>query len=93
VSPAEGQLLRLRPPCFLVIGGDLVEVVRRTFRACDKEHMLMYDCRTRAEEAQLIIHRGSVPAILWHCRGVLRRLHENDIDVYTPGGRGDVRDG
>jgi hypothetical protein len=83
LSPTEGRLLRLEPPCFLVIDGQPFEIVKRTLRPSDREPVAVYTCRTCGSE--LMIRQGLTPEILWHHQGVVRRLHETDIEVY-PGG-------
>ena len=80
LSPAEGRLLRLEPPCFLVIDGEPFEVVKRTLRPSDKEPVAVYAFRTSASE--LMVRQGLTPEIVWQHQGVVRRLHETDIEVY-----------
>jgi hypothetical protein len=80
LSPTEGRLLRLEQPCFLVIDGQPFEVVKRTLRPSDKERVAVYAFRTSASE--LVVRQGLTPEILWQHQGVVRRLHETDIEVF-----------
>ena len=85
VSPAEGRLLRLQPPCMLMLGGQPVELLRRT--VCRTPGCwVVYACRTRSGSGKLIVRSGDVshgPDIVWQEAGRTKQLSETDIDVFA----------
>jgi hypothetical protein len=92
VSPREGRLLALDPPCILIIGNDRVEVVARVRGPPGRQARVMYHCRVRAGPAELHVRmregaRGC--DVCWRHQGDVRDLDEEDVEVL---GSGSVRD-
>jgi len=84
VSPREGWMLRLEPPCFLRLGGVMVEVLgRRVLRLAD-ELVIVYDCTPGTEAWQLSIKPGQprLQLTLFQA-GTQRSLVEEDVEVYV----------
>lgn len=85
-SPREGRLLRLRPPCILVIDGRVVEVVARTLAHDDDCVTVSYDCRQGQDVGCLTIRLagGLTSNVVWTAAGVERRLPADDVEVFAP---------
>jgi hypothetical protein len=75
IAPAEGRLLRLQPPCLLLIADQPAQVCRR--RVCGRR--VVYFCRTIAGMGRLMIDRTGVH---WRRRRQVKRLRESDIEVF-----------
>lgn len=55
VSPSEGRLLRLSPPCVLTIGSETVQIVSRTVSATTDGPSVQYECETDYGVARLTV--------------------------------------
>jgi len=75
IAPAEGRLLRLKPPCLLLVADEPAQVCRRTVRG----RRVVYFCRTILGIGRLIIDRSEVQ---WRQRRQVKRLHDSDIEVF-----------
>jgi len=78
-SPTEGRLLRLRPPCYLRIGTETVEIVWR--RRAERE--VFYECADGSELQVLL--SGLKPEVYWLRHGERQLLTESDIEVFEGG--------
>jgi len=76
IAPAEGRLLRLKPPCLLLIADQPAQVRRRTVHG----RRVIYFCRTVLGIGRLIVDRSEVH---WRQRRQVKRLHESDIEVFS----------
>jgi len=88
VSPAEGQLLRLVPPCYLIINGQPVEIVGRTGQDSGRDQVVSYACRCGAGDGLLSVQRAIAnrePVIIWQHQGAVARLLAAQIEVYPAG--------
>ena len=85
-SPREGRLLRLRPPCILVIDGRVVEVVARTLAHDYAGAIVSYDCRQGEEIGRLTIRLGggATSDVSWTTADVERRFSADDVEVFAP---------
>ena len=55
ISPTEGRLLRLIPPCIICVNGRPVEVLRRSVSRKTAEVIVQYDCLCEGRLAQLFV--------------------------------------
>ena len=84
VSPMDGQLLRLQPPCWLHICNRYAEVVNR--RVADGKPAVIYECRTSSGSGTLLVEVGGLacePAIEWRENGLATRLALQDVEVFS----------
>lgn len=85
VPPSEGRLLRLSPPCALMIGTETVSVVSRT--VCDTREgpCVTYACRTNFEDGILVVRLidGFRCDVLWAIGDDSpRSIAEDDVVVF-----------
>jgi hypothetical protein len=86
IPPAEGRMLRLRPPCFLVVSGQPLEIIGRHVRQGAGKTSVVYSCQTRTGLGKLLVEPGSaLPALTieWHENGKVLRLMEADVEVFS----------
>jgi hypothetical protein len=85
VSPREGRLLRLEPPCFLIIEGRLAEVLGRERETGAGGRTIVYACLTDSGPGEL---RVSLPdpgrrlEVKWVNAAGEKTLSEEEITVY-----------
>jgi hypothetical protein len=82
VSPREGRLLRLQPPCLLVICERIVEIRER--RLDPSGSWVVYQCHTFPAAGFLWARPGAsplYPRLLWLEGGVFRELTSEEVDV------------
>ena len=85
VSPTEGRLLRLEPPCILRIGDRVLEVVRRKVGQTPDGAYVEYDCDDGASRCALRVFPVGLtqqPRVHMLCDARLTVLAAADIDVY-----------
>ncbi|MEE8409947.1 MAG: hypothetical protein V3T05_10095 [Myxococcota bacterium] len=85
VSPAEGRLLRLEPPCILRIGGRVLEVVRRKVGQTPDGACVTYGCVDGTGRCELRVYPvGPTQQSTVHlsCDGRETVLVAADVDVY-----------
>jgi len=85
VSPREGRLLRLEPPCFLIIEGRLAEVVGREQAAGPGAPLIIYSCLTDSGTGELRVsppEAGRRLEVKWVDAAGERTLSEEEITVY-----------
>jgi hypothetical protein len=85
ISPREGALLRLQPPCVLEIGNHRVEVVARR-ETKEEQTVVVYNCNTDQGPATLRINladQGCTTAVYWQMQGSIYQLSPADIQVYA----------
>jgi hypothetical protein len=87
-SPREGRLLRIEPPCVVVIDDQPAEVVARTLgRAADESGTIQvdYDCRSAQGACRLrltVTACGAIAAIAWTAEGIEQLVNEEQVEVY-----------
>jgi len=89
ISPTEGRLLRLIPPCIISVNGRPVEVLRRSVSRKTSEPIVQYDCLCEGRTAQLLVtlrEKGQTTSVVWFENGQGRDLSESDVEAY--GSRG-----
>ena len=87
--PAEGRLLRLRPPCYLLLRGQSLEVTSREVQERGGKMSVVYVCQTRGGQGNLVVEPGTIlPAVMseWHENGKVVRLPEADVEVFCADG-------
>jgi len=85
ISPREGRLLRLEPPCFLIIEGRLAEVLGRKQVSGGERPAVSYSCLTDHGPGELVVavpERGSRLQVKWLDAEGERTLGEEEIPVY-----------
>jgi hypothetical protein len=85
ISPREGELLRLRPECVLIIAGKPVEVLRRQEVETSCAQGVRYECRTDEGTAQLEVRKSENAnrlEISWLFSGRIEALQEHQIEVF-----------
>lgn len=86
-SPREGRLLRLHPPCLLVIQDRLIEIVRRVVGQDAEGPFVVYDCHDGGDSAQLLVRpiaESSRTSIRWIGPDSGRSLAEEEVSVFQP---------
>lgn len=84
ISPSEGRLLRLSPPCVLTIGPRTVRIVSRTVSETASGPTVTYECETDLGPAELIVRltrmlRNDVSLLE---NGIEHELAESDLVVF-----------
>lgn len=87
-SPRAGRLLRLQPPCVVVVEGRPAEVLARTLSRAESDSgrlTVTYDCRSALGACTLrleVMPAGTIAAIRWTAEGTERRIEEEAVEVY-----------
>jgi hypothetical protein len=88
VSPREGRLLRLKPPCFLRIAGEPVQVTRRQVIRGAVGLTIVYHCEMATGPCELVVQPMPWgPAVTVQRPGEVRAVTAEDVDV-IPGTAG-----
>jgi hypothetical protein len=85
ISPREGELLRLRPECVLIIAGKPVEVLRRHEVQTRFAQGVRYECLTDEGPAELEVRlseNASRLKISWLVFGRIETLVEHQIEIF-----------
>ncbi len=85
VSPREGQLLRLRPPCLLEVCSQPVEVRQRSVGQTQRGPYVVYHCVGEQGPCELWITPVGArygPRLRWIASGGERELSVDDVQVY-----------
>lgn len=85
VSPREGRLLRLRPPCIVRVAGRYVQVLERTAGETRDGPYVCYACAVDDEPAQLWVSplgAANVPLVRWNLAGISVHLHADEVEVF-----------
>ena len=85
VSPREGRLLRLQPPCILLVEGCPVEVLSRILGQSTRGLTIAYECRSAAGACRLTVQPAgnSTPEVTWFASGVERLIAEHEVEVFA----------
>ena len=87
VSPEEGRLLRLEPPCFVVVAGRPAEVLSRTLGHDPGGAFVAYECRSAGGSCRLRIGLGADGAasdVAWTFDEMQRSLRPEEVETYVP---------
>ena len=85
VSPHDGELLRLRVPCLLRVGTELVEVERRSVGQSNNGPYIIYHCVGERGPCQLWvtpIGRTHRPTLRWVQDCKASELSEAQVEVF-----------
>jgi hypothetical protein len=85
ISPREGALLRLQPPCLLMIGNQRVEVLARK-EPGEEKTVVVYNCNTGQGPATLridLVDQGRRTSVHWQIAGEIYQLSAEDVEVYA----------
>jgi hypothetical protein len=85
ISPREGALLRLQPPCLLMIGDQRVEVLTRK-EPEEEKTAVFYTCLTDQGPATLridLVDQGRRTSVHWQIAGEIYQLSAEDVEVYA----------
>ena len=80
ISPAEGRLLRLQPPCYLRLGAEVLEITRR--RTVGQS--LIYDCADGDELQVSFIDLTQAPQVHWRRQEQTIELSVSELEVFSP---------
>jgi hypothetical protein len=88
VSPREGRLLRLHPPCHLLIHGNPVQVLERKSQppGSDGAASIVYSCWTTSGPAELLVESGdfsNAARVTWRHQGCVENVLEAEIEIYS----------
>ncbi|MFM9963230.1 MAG: hypothetical protein ACKV2Q_18635 [Planctomycetaceae bacterium] len=86
-SPAEGRLLRLHPPCFVVIGGRSFEVAHRVVGQDAEGPFVDYNIHSSDGPARLLVRlivETSQTVIRWIGPEGERSLMPREVEVFEP---------
>ena len=64
ISPSEGRLWRLDPPCVVFVDGTPVEVLRKLPTTQDASRVVEYECLCAGREARLAVNGDSARSSL-----------------------------
>lgn len=81
-SPREGWLWRLRPECWINIGGEVVRVVGRTVGQTGRGAYIEYECESERGSSRLRIELaagGESPRLMWEHGGRSRPIDEDEV--------------
>lgn len=87
-SPREGRLLRIEPPCVVIVDERPAEVVARTLGRSAGEGgpiHVDYECRSAQGACRLrltVTACGAIGAIFWTAEGAERMVTENEVEVF-----------
>jgi hypothetical protein len=84
--PAEGRLLRLRPPCYLRLRGEPLQVISRAVQELGGKTSVVYACHSRIGSGRLVVKpKDAFPAVTieWHADGTVVGLWEADVEVFS----------
>lgn len=89
LPPQAGRLLRLQPPCYLLIAGRPVEIAARTLGQSGGGRTVTYECRTADGVGRLTVRivGDSASAAVWALGDVERPIDAEEIEVYMPSAR------
>lgn len=82
VSPREGWLWRLRPACWIAIGGEVVRVVGRTVGQTCRGTYIEYECESDRGLSRLRMEMavgGESPRLVWQHGGRSRSIGEDEV--------------
>lgn len=85
ISPREGRLLNLRPPCLLRIDGAIAQVTARQAGQGARGPYVVYRCDDGGGDALLWVYpvgRTHRPLVRWQTGGGEITLSEEDVEVY-----------
>lgn len=94
-SPREGRILRMQPPCVVVVEDRPAEVLARTLgqtasttagTAMIELMQVVYECRSARGPCELrlvVTASGAIAGVSWTEDGVKRRIAETDVEVYS----------
>jgi hypothetical protein len=88
VSPREGRLLRLHAPCYLLIGGMLVQVLERESRSQESNGRasVVYSCWTSSGPGELLVEPGdfsNASLVIWCHKGCAENVLEAEIEIFS----------
>lgn len=93
ISPREGRLLRLTPPCVVVVEDQPAEVLARmlgrtsaTTSDGGDSISVVYECRSPRGDCRLrlaVTPGGAIAGVYWTTGGVERRITEESVEVYS----------
>ena len=86
-SPAEGRLLRLQPPAFVVIDERTIEVTRRVVGQDRDGPFVVYDCLEDGLPARLLVRPAAgceTMPVRWLSPLGEREFDERDVSVFEP---------
>ncbi len=84
-SPRDGRLLRLQPPCLVVIGGQSFEIAHRIAGQDAEGPFVDYDLRSEIGSARLLVRlmiETSRSVIRWIGPDGERSLDETEVTVF-----------
>lgn len=90
VSSDEGRLLRLQPPCLVVVAGRPAEVLSRIVGHDAGGTFVAYDCRGVQGMCRLrvgLVDDRAASDVSWTADGVQRQLHVGEVETFMPGRR------
>lgn len=84
VSPSEGRLLRLAPPCVLTIGSETVRIVSRTVSETVDGPMIRYECETGYGPGELTVRLANDlrSDVRWQNEKSCQAIAEQDVVVF-----------
>lgn len=87
ISPQEGRLLGLQPPCYLHIGEQTVEVIARQALVEDSACAVIYHCKGEQEQEQCELRveltgLRQLPHVQWSVGSDVRELSVDEIEIF-----------
>ncbi|WLD11736.1 hypothetical protein [Planctellipticum variicoloris] len=95
ISPREGRLLQLAPPCYLEYGGEFWLVDSRAVGTSSTGSYITYRCSTQGSQAELTVTpaRTGWEQVLWIVNGERLAVSADDFEVYRAGSPPGARTG
>ncbi len=85
ISPREGRLLRLEPPCIVRIGGRYAQVLHRRTGQTPEGPYVCYECEVDDQPAQLWVEpvgQAYMQRVRWSLAGVDASLLAEEVEVF-----------
>jgi hypothetical protein len=79
-------MLRLRPPCYLLLRGRPLEVISRELHQHAGKTVVVYECHGRAGPGRLIVTLADPfldVTLEWRADGAVVRLSQEDVEVFS----------
>lgn len=95
VSPREGRLLRLAPPCYLERDGEFWLVESRAVGTGTTGSYVTYRCSAEGRQAVLTVTPASAgrEQVQWFANGACQAVSADEFEVYGSGSPAAVRAG
>lgn len=82
-APGEGRLLRLEPPCYLLIDEQPVSVEERSVQETAEGTVVIYGCRLVTQPSRLIVKSWDQAAVEWQGPHGVHDMAAAAVEVFS----------